>query len=94
MYHGYLNVSGVPVVLGGTSCVRGYKCTCLCQRYTSLFQEDLFMSEEPACLCQGYLFEGGVDLGEQPVASCKAPDGVDPVPPSVVVLMLLELSGQ
>lgn len=46
------------------------------------------------CLCQGYLFEGGVDLGEQPVASCKAPDGVDPVPPSVVVLMLLELSGQ
>lgn len=54
----------------------------------------MFMSEEPACLCQGYLFEGGVDLGEQPVASCKAPDGVDPVPPSVVVLMLLELSGQ
>lgn len=53
-----------------------------------------FVSRGPACLCQGYLFEGGVDLGEQPVASCKAPDGVDPVPPSVVVLMLLELSGQ
>lgn len=24
MYHGYLNVSGVPVVLGGTCCVREY----------------------------------------------------------------------
>lgn len=46
------------------------------------------------CLWQGYLFEGGVDLGEEPVAPCKAPDGVYPVPPSVVVLMLLELSGQ
>lgn len=41
MYHGYLNVSGVPVVLGGT---------CLCQRYTRLFQEDLHVYVRGTCM--------------------------------------------
>lgn len=46
------------------------------------------------CLCQGYLFEGGVDFGEQLVVFCKVFDGVDLVLFSVVVLMFLELFGQ
>lgn len=41
------------------------------------------------CLYQTCLFESGVDFGQEPVSPREAPDGVDPVPPRVVVLMFL-----